>query len=178
VHRIRLNRICATNSSFGKEPTITLEKVQYTARTHTTGGRDGASRSDDGRLDVKVSSTGTPGSGTNPAVNHSGTAKLVRPRRRMIMSAVSSAPTGRSFLATLAAAGAFGLILLAAPSYGQTVPAARAQGSVTSPLPAKQLAAAEDKAIRPFPYQYSGSGTRGHAPTREGDTVARQGDCP
>ena len=27
-----------------------LDKVLYTARTHTTGGRDGASRSDDGRL--------------------------------------------------------------------------------------------------------------------------------
>jgi lipoyl-dependent peroxiredoxin len=67
VHRIRLNRICATNSSFGKEPTITLEKVQYTARTHTTGGRDGTSRSGDGRLDIKVSSPGTPGASTNPA---------------------------------------------------------------------------------------------------------------
>ena len=31
------------------------EKVLYTAKTHTTGGRDGASRSDDGRLDVKLS---------------------------------------------------------------------------------------------------------------------------
>jgi osmotically inducible protein OsmC len=44
-----------------------LEKVQYTAKTHTTGGRDGgASRSDDGRLDVKFSVPGAPGSGTNP----------------------------------------------------------------------------------------------------------------
>lgn len=43
-----------------------LEKVLYTAKTHTTGGRDGASRSDDGRLDVKLSSPGTAGSGTNP----------------------------------------------------------------------------------------------------------------
>ena len=42
------------------------EKVLYTARTHTTGGRDGASRSDDGRLDVKLSSPGAPGTGTNP----------------------------------------------------------------------------------------------------------------
>src|SRR5690606_22392119 len=38
----------------------------YTARTHTTGGRDGASRSDDGRLDIKLSSPGASGSGTNP----------------------------------------------------------------------------------------------------------------
>ena len=43
-----------------------LEKVLYTAKTHTTGGRDGASRSSDGRLDVKLSSPGTAGSGTNP----------------------------------------------------------------------------------------------------------------
>ncbi len=43
-----------------------LEKVLYTAKTHTTGGRDGASRSSDGRLEVKLSSPGTTGSGTNP----------------------------------------------------------------------------------------------------------------
>ena len=42
------------------------EKVLYTARVHTTGGRDGASRSSDGRLEVKLSSPGTSGSGTNP----------------------------------------------------------------------------------------------------------------
>jgi organic hydroperoxide reductase OsmC/OhrA len=40
-----------------------IEKVLYTAKTHTTGGRDGASRSSDGRLDVKLSSPGTSGSG-------------------------------------------------------------------------------------------------------------------
>jgi lipoyl-dependent peroxiredoxin len=43
-----------------------LEKVLYTGKTHTSGGRDGASRSSDGRLDVRLSSPGTPGSGTNP----------------------------------------------------------------------------------------------------------------
>jgi osmotically inducible protein OsmC len=43
-----------------------LDKVLYTARAHTTGGRDGASRSDDGRLDVTLSSPGTSGTGTNP----------------------------------------------------------------------------------------------------------------
>ena len=43
------------------------KKAQYTAKTHTTGGRDGgASRSSDGRLDVKLSLPGAPGSGTNP----------------------------------------------------------------------------------------------------------------
>ena len=43
-----------------------IEKVLYTAKTHTTGGRDGASRSSDGRLDIKLSSPGTAGGGTNP----------------------------------------------------------------------------------------------------------------
>ena len=41
-------------------------KALYTANTHTTGGREGASRSSDGRLDVKLSSPGTSGTGTNP----------------------------------------------------------------------------------------------------------------
>ncbi|MCM2252970.1 MAG: organic hydroperoxide resistance protein [Ramlibacter sp.] len=43
-----------------------LEKVLYTAKAHTTGGRDGASRTDDGRLDVKLSPPALGGSGTNP----------------------------------------------------------------------------------------------------------------
>ena len=43
-----------------------IEKVLYTAKVHTTGGRDGASRSSDGRVDVKLSSPGGPGTGTNP----------------------------------------------------------------------------------------------------------------
>jgi lipoyl-dependent peroxiredoxin len=44
-----------------------LQKVLYTAKAHTTGGRDGgASRTDDGRLDIKLSSPGTSASGTNP----------------------------------------------------------------------------------------------------------------
>jgi lipoyl-dependent peroxiredoxin len=42
-------------------------KVRYTAKTHTSGGRrGGVSRSDDGRLDVKFSAPGVPGTGTNP----------------------------------------------------------------------------------------------------------------
>jgi Ohr subfamily peroxiredoxin len=42
-------------------------KVLYTAKTHTTGGRDGGgSRTSDGRLDVKYSLPGGPGNGTNP----------------------------------------------------------------------------------------------------------------
>ena len=43
-----------------------LERVLYTARVHTTGGRDGASRADDGRLDVKLSVPGVSQTGTNP----------------------------------------------------------------------------------------------------------------
>lgn len=43
-----------------------LDKVIYTARTHTTGGRDGASRSDDGKLDVRHSPPAGGGPGTNP----------------------------------------------------------------------------------------------------------------
>src|SRR5260221_10293990 len=42
-------------------------KVLYTATAHTTGGREGgASRTSDGRLDVRLSVPGTPGNGTNP----------------------------------------------------------------------------------------------------------------
>lgn len=43
-----------------------LDKVLYTARTHTTGGRDGGSCSSDGRLDIKLSMPGISGCGTNP----------------------------------------------------------------------------------------------------------------
>jgi len=42
------------------------EKVLFTAKTHTTGGRDGASRSSDGRLDIKLATPGTAKIGTNP----------------------------------------------------------------------------------------------------------------
>ncbi|HTB83690.1 MAG TPA: organic hydroperoxide resistance protein [Candidatus Sulfotelmatobacter sp.] len=43
------------------------EKLIYTAKAHTAGGRDGGtSRTSDGRLDVKFSMPGGPGSGTNP----------------------------------------------------------------------------------------------------------------
>jgi osmotically inducible protein OsmC len=46
--------------------TTNLDKVLYTANSHTTGGRDGAGKTSDGRLDVKLSSPGTSGTGTNP----------------------------------------------------------------------------------------------------------------
>jgi osmotically inducible protein OsmC len=49
-------------------PTMTqVERVLYTARTHTTGGRaNGAARSSDGHLEITLSPPGTAGSGTNP----------------------------------------------------------------------------------------------------------------
>jgi organic hydroperoxide reductase OsmC/OhrA len=43
-----------------------IEKVIYTAKTHTTGGWNTASRSPDGRIDVKLSTPGAPGKGNNP----------------------------------------------------------------------------------------------------------------
>jgi lipoyl-dependent peroxiredoxin len=41
-------------------------KTLYTAQVHVTGGREGAARSSDGHLDVKLSTPGTSGAGTNP----------------------------------------------------------------------------------------------------------------
>lgn len=44
----------------------TIDKVLYTGKTHTTGGREGQSQSSDGRLDIKLSPPGSAGKGTNP----------------------------------------------------------------------------------------------------------------
>jgi Ohr subfamily peroxiredoxin len=43
-----------------------IENVLYTAKVHTSGGRDGRSQSADGRLDIKLSPPGSAGLGTNP----------------------------------------------------------------------------------------------------------------
>src|SRR5690606_7491225 len=43
-----------------------VKKVLYTANVSVRGGRDGAAKSNDGRLDIKLSSPGTSGMGTNP----------------------------------------------------------------------------------------------------------------
>ena len=44
-----------------------IDKVLYTAKTHTFGGRDGGtSRTSDGRLDLRLTEPGRPGDGTNP----------------------------------------------------------------------------------------------------------------
>jgi Ohr subfamily peroxiredoxin len=45
---------------------LSVEKVLYSARTHTRGGRDGDGCSDDGRLQLKLSPPGVPGNGSNP----------------------------------------------------------------------------------------------------------------
>jgi Ohr subfamily peroxiredoxin len=51
----------------GTNAMIQLEKVIYTAKTHTTGGREqGTSLSSDGRLEVRLSRPGASGGGTNP----------------------------------------------------------------------------------------------------------------
>jgi len=44
----------------------TIEKVLYTGKTHTTGGRDGSARSSDGQLDIKLSPPSSAHAGTNP----------------------------------------------------------------------------------------------------------------
>ena len=49
--------------------TTRLDKIMYTAKAHTTGGRDGRSVSSDGLLDVKLTppkAMGGAGTATNP----------------------------------------------------------------------------------------------------------------
>ena len=54
-------------SSAATGSTLEDGKVRYTAKTRTSGGRrGGVSVSNDGRLDVKFSAPGAPGTGTNP----------------------------------------------------------------------------------------------------------------
>jgi Ohr subfamily peroxiredoxin len=76
-----------------------LEKVLYTAHATSTGGREGTSRSDDGALDVKLSTPkglgGPGGPGTNPeqlfAAGYSacfiGALKAVAGRQKMALPA-------------------------------------------------------------------------------------------
>ncbi|WP_416762681.1 organic hydroperoxide resistance protein [Roseateles sp. So40a] len=47
-------------------PTTDHVQVLYTAQTRTSGGREGRGQSDDGRLDVALSSPGSSRPGTNP----------------------------------------------------------------------------------------------------------------
>jgi Ohr subfamily peroxiredoxin len=72
-----------------------LDKVLYTAKTHAVGGREGTGRSDDGRIEVKLSSPGGSGTGTNPeqlfGVGYSacflGAMKAVAPRLQVSVPA-------------------------------------------------------------------------------------------
>src|SRR3954465_9965912 len=65
TEKIRMTSYQKANAVAGLTPE--LMKVRYTAKTHTSGGRrGGVSSSDDGRLDVKFSAPGVPGTGTNP----------------------------------------------------------------------------------------------------------------
>jgi Ohr subfamily peroxiredoxin len=73
-----------------------LEKVIYTAKARTTGGRDnGTSRTSDGRLVVNLSVPGKPGTGTNPeqllAVGWSAcflsAIKIVASKKRVVLPA-------------------------------------------------------------------------------------------
>jgi lipoyl-dependent peroxiredoxin len=41
-------------------------KTLYTAHVHTVGGREGAAKSSDGQLDIKLATPGTNRAGTNP----------------------------------------------------------------------------------------------------------------
>lgn len=89
-----------------------LDKVLYTARAHTTGGRDGAARTDDGRLDIQLSSPGGAGKGTNPeqlfAAGYSacfiGAMKAVAARQKLVLpqdlavdAEVDLGPVGQAF---------------------------------------------------------------------------------
>lgn len=44
----------------------TLEKILYTAKTQTIGGREGSAKSSDGKLDILLSAPGSKDQGTNP----------------------------------------------------------------------------------------------------------------
>jgi hypothetical protein len=64
-----------------------------------------------------------------------------------MLAAVLSALTGRNFVAASAAAGAFGLAVLSAPSYAQNFAAA-----------SSTAASAESSAIRPFRVHFPEAG--------------------
>lgn len=54
------------NNTIKQSGITQIEKVIYTGKTHTTGGREGASKSSDERLDINLSIPGSTGAGTNP----------------------------------------------------------------------------------------------------------------
>ena len=87
-----MNTSPASEQTAGTAPA----KLLYTAKAHTTGGREGgSSRTSDGRVEVKFSTPGGPGNGTNPeqlfAVGWSGcflsAVKLVAAKMKVRFSA-------------------------------------------------------------------------------------------
>jgi osmotically inducible protein OsmC len=95
--------------------TTKLDKVLYTGKTHTTGGRDGQSASDDGVLNVKLTppkGMGGAGGATNPeqlfaagysacflgALKHvAGTKKIAIPADAAIDAEVDLGPIPQGF---------------------------------------------------------------------------------
>lgn len=45
---------------------VLIKQVLYTGKVDVTGGREGAAQSEDGRLNINLSTPGGPASGTNP----------------------------------------------------------------------------------------------------------------
>jgi Ohr subfamily peroxiredoxin len=66
----RVRRIDKPSAVYRHPPrsnNMKLDKIIYTGKTHTSsGGRNGTSLSSDGRLDIRLSSPGAAGDGTNP----------------------------------------------------------------------------------------------------------------
>src|SRR5882757_523416 len=54
MHRIRFNRKKSTAHREGSHAMTATEKVLFTGKTHITAGANGAARSSDGFLDVKL----------------------------------------------------------------------------------------------------------------------------
>ena len=95
--------------------TTLLNKVLYTAKAHTTGGRDGRSVTDDGLLDVKLAppkALGGAGGATNPeqlfaagysacylsALKHvAGMKKVALPADAAVDAAVDIGPIAQGF---------------------------------------------------------------------------------
>jgi lipoyl-dependent peroxiredoxin len=67
LHRMEVRSNMNTTKTTEETKIAEPKKAVYTAKAHTIGGRDGgASRTSDGRLDVKLAAPGSTGTGTNP----------------------------------------------------------------------------------------------------------------
>lgn len=64
------SRMCSTFKTtqvLGKPIATQIEKLRSTGKTHQTDTRNGASRSEDGSVGVKLSMPGSAGASTKPA---------------------------------------------------------------------------------------------------------------